>query len=138
MTLSLKVLTIGTFDLFHIGHLRLLKRCTQFGEVVVGVNSDDFVLSDKGKPPVMSEKERTTMIEELGYEAVVNHSAGKALIEKVSPSLLVIGSDWAQRDYLTQIGVTQQWLDDNNIMLMYVPYTMGISSTEIKRRLLQQ
>jgi glycerol-3-phosphate cytidylyltransferase-like family protein len=56
-------------------------------------------------------------------------------IDLVKPDLIVIGSDWARRDYYTQMGFTQDWLDERGIGLVYIPYTAGISSTEIKARL---
>jgi glycerol-3-phosphate cytidylyltransferase len=58
-------------------------------------------------------------------------------IEAVQPDLIVIGSDWARRDYYKQMGFTQDWLDERGIGLCYIPYTHGISSTEIKQRLLR-
>jgi glycerol-3-phosphate cytidylyltransferase len=58
-------------------------------------------------------------------------------IEAVSPDLIVIGSDWARRDYYSQMGFTQDWLDERGIGLAYIPYTDGISSTAIKARLVR-
>ena len=56
-------------------------------------------------------------------------------IDLVKPDLIVIGSDWARRDYYAQMGFTQDWLDERGIGLAYIPYTAGISSTDIKGRL---
>jgi len=70
----------------------------------------------------------------LGYRTVKNESAGRELIELEKPDFLVIGSDWAVKDYYAQIDVTQDYLDENDITMVYVPYTRGISSTELKRR----
>lgn len=56
-------------------------------------------------------------------------------IDFASPDLVVIGSDWAMRDYYTQMGFDQAWLDARGIGLCYVPYTKGISTTDIKARL---
>jgi glycerol-3-phosphate cytidylyltransferase len=69
---------------------------------------------------------------------VVPNSGGadsKPTIDLVEPDLIVIGSDWARRYYHKQMGFTQDWLDERGIGLMYLPYTTGISSTEIKQRL---
>jgi glycerol-3-phosphate cytidylyltransferase len=132
----MKALTIGTFDCLHYGHLHLLMRCGDLAdEVVVGVNSDRFVMSYKQTPPLFSEIERIYALETLGYEVELNTSSGRELIESVEPDLLVIGSDWARKDYLAQIGVTQDWLDERSIIVAYVPYTRGISTTLIKERL---
>lgn len=131
-----RILTIGTFDLFHAGHLNLLKKCTQITpNVIVGVNSDEFVKKYKGKP-VMTQDERKGIIRDLGYTAHINKTKGAELIEVIRPEILAIGSDWARKDYLKQIGVTQDQLDEWGVSVIYIPYYKGISSTEIKRRVL--
>lgn len=58
-----------------------------------------------------------------------------ATVEAAKPDYLVIGSDWALRDYYAQMGFTQDWLDDRAISLVYVPYTRGVSTTEIRGRI---
>lgn len=132
----MRILTIGTFDLTHWGHVQFLKRCALFGEVMVGVNSDAFVKTFK-RAPIMSEMERVHAITELGYEVLLNETSGRELIEDFQPDILIVGSDWARKNYLQQIGVDQDWLDNRNIILAYVPYTqtLPISSTEIRRRI---
>ena len=59
----------------------------------------------------------------------------KISIEQVKPDYIVIGSDWAKKDYYTQMGFDQDWLDQRGIGLIYVPYTKEISSTKIKGRM---
>jgi len=59
----------------------------------------------------------------------------KPLIDEVMPDLLVIGSDWMGRDYLKQINVTREYLEKRNIALVFLPYTVGVSSTAIRARL---
>lgn len=128
------VLTIGSFDTFHWGHVEFLKKCSELGDsVIVGVNSDKFITKFKN-PPVLTLAERLYTIQSIGYKAVPNNSSGRKLISKYAPCVLVIGSDWARKDYLKQIDVTQDWLDDHGVILAYVPYTKGISSTELKKR----
>jgi glycerol-3-phosphate cytidylyltransferase len=71
-------------------------------------------------------------------DAVVPNVGGldsRISIELVEPDLIVIGSDWARRDYYKQMMFDQDWLDDRGIGLCYIPYTKGISSTEIKKRM---
>lgn len=133
---SNSVLTIGTFDLCHWGHVEFLKRCASLGDLIVGVNTDDFAGTFKPKP-IMNQMERWHALNTVGYECLFNYTAGKELIEFVEPDVLVVGSDWARKDYLKQIDVTQDWLDERHIILAYVPYiqTMPISSTELKRRI---
>jgi glycerol-3-phosphate cytidylyltransferase len=131
-----RVLTIGTFDLLHFGHVAFLQQCASLGsELIVGVNSDSFAASFKRKP-VMTQDERMYAVGQLGYRAVLNTSAGRELIEKVQPRVLAEGSDWAQKDWFAQIDVTQDWLDEQRIIVAWVPYVWDfpISTTEIISR----
>ncbi len=127
------------FDLFHRGHAEFLKRCARFGEVVVSLNTDEFIQSYKGKPPIISYEDRKAVLEACVWvDAVIPNICGadsKPSILQVNPDIIAIGSDWAKKDYYKQMQFTQDWLDENDIMLLYIPYTEGISSTEIKRRL---
>jgi cytidyltransferase-like protein len=129
-----EVLTIGTFDSPHAGHAHLFKFCEQLGEVTVGVNSDEFVKKYKGNETLYTYEERADIIRRLGYNVVKNVSSGLQLIDEVNPDFLVIGSDWLRKDYLGQIAVTPDFLDERGISLVYTPYFKGISTSDIKRR----
>ena len=137
------VYTGGTFDLFHSGHVNLLNRCKEiageYGSVVVSLNTDEFIEKYKGRPPVCSTDERMAVLEACRYvDHVVLNVGGtdaKIAIEIVKPDYIVIGSDWAKKDYYAQMGFTQDWLDERSIGLVYVPYTKTISSTDIKGRM---
>jgi glycerol-3-phosphate cytidylyltransferase len=141
--MGLRVYTGGSFDLFHSGHVRFLERCKELagpdGEVVVSLNTDEFIKAYKGKGLVMTYAERKTVIEGCRWVDRVVANVGGAdstiAIDYVQPDLIVIGSDWARRDYYTQMGFDQDWLDERGIGLCYIPYTQGISSTDIKTRL---
>lgn len=137
--MGLIVYTGGTFDLFHAGHVAFLKRCYEIGSVVVSLNTDEFIEAYKGKAPAISYKDREKVLRACRYVAEVIPNDGgvdsTGAIEFVSPDIVAIGSDWARKDYYKQMGFTQDWLDERNISLIYIPYTQGISSTEIKRRL---
>jgi glycerol-3-phosphate cytidylyltransferase len=137
------VYTGGTFDLFHSGHIRFLKACRRLagddGRVFVSLNTDAFIQAYKGKPPIMSYNERAEILLGCKYvDRVVPNLAGadsKPAITDVMPDFIVIGDDWARRDYYAQMQFTQAWLDDLEIQLVYVPYTQGISTTELKQRI---
>lgn len=137
--MGLTVYTGGTFDLVHAGHANFLRRCAELGSVTVALNTDEFIAAYKGKPPVMSYKEREAVLLAMRWvDRVIPNFAGadsKPAIELVSPDLIVIGSDWARRDYYKQMQFSQDWLDERSIGLVYIPYTQGISTTEIKKRL---
>jgi cytidyltransferase-like protein len=133
-----RVLTAGTFDLFHAGHVEFLRRCAWLGQVTVAVNTDWFVRYYKKQDPVISYEGRARVVEACGYVSrVISQPAVKLgpLIDRVKPDFLAIGSDWATRDYYSQIGVTQDWLDERGIILVYIPYTQGVSSSGIRERL---
>jgi cytidyltransferase-like protein len=137
--MSQVVYTGGTFDLFHKGHLEFLRRCSELGKVTVALNTDEFILSYKGSTPIMTFDEREAVL--LGCKFVENvipnsgNEDSKPSITLVKPSLIVIGSDWARKDYYKQMQFTQDWLDERGIGLCYIPYTQGISTTELKRRI---
>lgn len=131
----MNVLTIGTFDVPHLGHAVFLQRAARYGDLTVGVNSDGFVEAYKGRRPVFSFGERVALIDKLGYKVAGNDGAGFALVEMVNPDVLVIGSDWLGRDYLSQIGMSIDELARLDIDLVFVPYTAEISTSKIMVRL---
>lgn len=137
--MGLMVYTGGTFDLVHSGHIAFLKRCADFGDVTVALNTDEFIEEYKGKPPVMSYAEREAVLLGCKYvSAVIPNFGGsdsRPVIDFVQPDLIVIGSDWARKDYYTQMAFDQNWLDKRGIGLCYIPYTPNISTTAIKERM---
>jgi glycerol-3-phosphate cytidylyltransferase len=138
--MGLRLYTGGTFDLFHAGHVKFLKRCSEIAdEVIVSLNTDEFISAYKGKPPIINYMDRKDVLLSCKYvDRVIPNMGGadsKQAIEYAQPNIVAIGSDWARRDYYQQMQFSQDWLDANNISLIYIPYTSGISSTEIKKRL---
>ena len=137
--MGLSVYTGGTFDLFHAGHVEFLRRCAELGSVTVSLNEDEFIEKYKGKRPVISYQERKDVL--LGcrwVDRVIPNVGGvdsRIAIIFSNPDLVVIGSDWARKDYYAQMGFDQDWLDERGIGLVYIPYTQGFSSTAIKERL---
>lgn len=132
--------TGGTFDLFHYGHMNFLKKCRAISDkVVVSLNTDEFIKDYKGSPPIMTYKERELSLKMCQYvdEVVPNigNQDSKITIMTVNPQIIAIGDDWAHKDYYKQMQFTQDWLDERDIVLVYIPYTKGISTTEIKARL---
>lgn len=134
------VYTGGTFDLFHAGHVNFLRQCAKLGRVVVSLNPDWFIEKYKGKAPIIPYHDRKAVLEACKYVyEVIENSGGddsKPAIEKAQPDFIVVGSDWAAKDYCSQMKFTKEWLYEHNIVLLYVSYTEGISTTEIKKRIL--
>lgn len=137
------VYTGGTFDLFHSGHVNLLKRCKEIagpeGTVIASLNTDDFIWQFKNKRPICSEDERAEVLLSCRYvDRVVMNVGGadsRIAIDMVKPDYIVVGSDWAEKDYYSQMSFDQKWLDERGIGLVYVPYTKTISSSAIRGRM---
>lgn len=137
------VYTGGTFDLFHLGHVRLLAKCRELagpdGLVVVSLNEDEFIKSFKNQSPVCTYDERYEVVAACKYvNRVIPNFGGadsKPAILAVNPQIIAIGSDWAPpRDYHAQMGFTPEWLDEQGIKLMFIDYTQGISTTNLRSR----
>ena len=120
------VLTYGTFDLFHLGHVRLLKRLKNMGDrLVVGCSTDEFNKS-KGKNSIFSYEERAEILQACRYVDTVfpenTWSQKEDDIRKYKASLFVMGDDWAGKfDHLSDL-----------TEVFYTPRTEGISTTDIK------
>ncbi len=140
------ILTMGSFDLMHTGHIELFEACRRIvgpdGHVVASVNTSDFIASFKPKPPVQTTEERTSVVGAVRYvdEVVTlgSHDA-KPLIEQVKPDFIIIGSDWALprpdgATYLDQLRVTPEWLRERRIILLF-QFREGLySTTQLKER----
>lgn len=139
------VLTIGTFDLLHVGHLELLRECRRMagisGTVVAAVNRDEFVERYKGRAPVQSLADRLEAVRACRFvdAAVVNvgDEDSRPVIEVVAPACLAIGSDWLddqhdERRYFEQLGVTADWMHERKLWVEYIRRTRGTSTTALR------
>ncbi len=132
--------TVGAFDLFHIGHLNLLKRAKEYCDfLIVGVNTDAFVLQYKNIVPVIAFEERITIIKSIRYVdlAVSQDSAeeGKLTVwRKYQYEVLITGDDWKGTEVWSRIETLLQPL---GVDILYLPYTHGVS-TSIIRKLLEK
>lgn len=125
--MSRTVLTYGTFDLFHIGHLNILKRLKEQGDhLIVGVSTDEFN-AIKGKKPIVPFDQRVEIVRSICYvdEAIPeNDWAQKRLdIAKYNVDVFGIGDDW--RGSFDDL--------EDKVDVIYLPRTSGISTTEMKR-----
>lgn len=138
------VMTIGTFDCIHVGHLELLAECRRLagasGRVVVSVNDDAFVERFKGRRTVNPQDHRMAMLRALrDVDHVVANTGGEHAsftIDRVGPDVLAVGDDWQGKDYVEgQLRISQSWLDSRGIRLVYVSRTTGESTTAIRERM---
>lgn len=139
-----RVMTLGTFDLPHPGHIALFRECRKLagegGKVIVAVNRDQFVEQFKGRTPVMSFEERFEVISAIKYvdDVVDNNGTDQSgLIELMGPDWLAIGVDWAARDYYGQLGISAEWLATRRISLAYLAHEMSatVSTTKLRDRM---
>lgn len=127
------VLSVGTWDVPHMGHAIFLQNAAKLGTLVVGINSDKYIEQYKGKKPVFDLTERSSLVKMLDCVAGVvinNQDSLRPLLEEVKPDFLVIGSDWGDR-YFEQIKLTKDELKELGVQLVYLPYTKEISTTAI-------
>lgn len=132
------VYVIGVFDLFHTGHVELLRRAKELGDkLIVAINSDEMVASYKRKP-FLNEADRMAVVEATKYvdEAfIINEYDNKEFIKKYKITKIVHGDDWEESSYMEQIRVTPEFLKENNCELVLLPYTQGISTSELIKRI---
>lgn len=124
-----RVITYGTYDLLHWGHIRLLKRARELGDyLIVGLSTDEFN-AIKGKAAYHPYEERKMMLEAIRYVDLVipenNWEQKRDDIRKYEADIFVMGDDWQGKfDDLKDIAE-----------VVYLPRTEGISTTKIKQDL---
>ncbi|WP_336270555.1 adenylyltransferase/cytidyltransferase family protein [Vreelandella arctica] len=130
------VYTGGTWDLFHAGHLNVLKKARDFGDyVVVGVSTDDLVSSYKNHPPVLNWQQRSSIIKELKCVDEVVPQERLFDIDQfmdLGCDVFIVGDDWKGKEGSVS---NLKWLKDNGY-LRYVEYTPGLSSSLIKEKIM--
>ena len=122
----MRVITFGTFDIFHVGHVNIIERAKLHGDhLIVGVSSDQLNISKKGRPPVYSEDDRQHIIrsmrcvDEVFLEESLELKA--EYIKYYNADILVMGDDWQGKfDHLSDI-----------CQVIYLPRTPSVSTTEI-------
>lgn len=126
----MRVITFGTFDLFHIGHVQILERASALGtHLIVGVSTDALNISKKDKAPVYPQEDRIAIVgalrcvNETFYEESLELK--RAYINEAKADILVMGDDWRGRfDEFRDI-----------CEVRYLPRTEGISTSMIRARL---
>tara|TARA_Y100000741_G_scaffold307083_1_gene249754 strand:+ start:207 stop:629 length:423 start_codon:yes stop_codon:yes gene_type:complete len=127
--------TTGVFDLFHIGHLNILKNAKSMcDELIVGVTTDKLV-SYKNKKSVIPFKERIKIIDSIKYvdKAVPQKNMNKiSAWEEYKFNKMFVGDDWKGTDKWDELEIKFKKL---NVKIIYFPYTKGTSSTLINNTL---
>lgn len=133
-----KVITFGTFDLFHIGHLRILERAKKYGDyLIVGISSDKLNWEKKKKNPIFSCQERLEIIaslkcvDEVFIEEVIDK---KEYCKKYNVDIFVIGNDWEGRPCGKENKTFDEQLE-GICSVIYLERTENISTTEIVEKI---
>lgn len=130
--------TTGVYDMFHVGHLNILRRAKEMCDyLIVGVTTDELCYKRKQKYPIISEQDRMAIVEAIRY---VDKVVPQADMEKIRPviefgaDVVFVGSDWKgtdawnqyEKDFAT-VGCTVEYLD----------HTDGISSSILREKILK-
>lgn len=121
----------GAFDLFHIGHARLLKRARErCDHLTVAVTDEDYIVRFKGRPPIIPLEQRLEIVAACKYVDAVTVQTDtlgkKPILEEFGIDVIFVGDDWTPETFDGEgLGVP----------VIYLPRTQGISSTDIRRRL---
>lgn len=128
--------TSGVYDMFHIGHLNLLKRAKeQCDYLVVGVTTDELAMY-KNKKPIIPYAERAEIISSIKYvdEVVPQENMDKlSACKKYGAEVIFVGDDWKGTEKWNQI---EKDLETIGAVVVYFPYTQGTSSTILREKLL--
>ena len=128
--------TTGVFDMFHIGHLNILRRAKELCEcLIVGVTTDELCFMRKNKYPLINQQDRMEIVRAIRYvdEVVFQESMDKlSAVKEYGCNVVFVGSDWkgtaAWNEYEKQFATC-------GCDVVYLDYTDGISSTIIKEKL---
>jgi glycerol-3-phosphate cytidylyltransferase len=127
--------TTGVFDLFHVGHVNLLRNAASLcDKLIVGVSSDKLV-TYKGKSPVIGFEDRVEVVRACRYVDLVVPQVDMDKLDALGRykfNIMFVGDDWYQTEKWQDIEVA---LEENGVTLIYFPYTKSVSSTLINQTL---
>lgn len=132
-----RVFTSGSFDLFHVGHLNILERSAALGdELIVGVSTDELIQYYKGMPPVIPFEQRIRIVSSIKCVTKVVKQVKLTEVAQLQGEeidIVTIGDDWENK-YLEGL----EWMKQQpEKKVVYFPYTPGISTTGIKKRIIE-
>lgn len=126
-----KIITYGTFDLLHYGHINLLRRAKAMGDyLIVGLSTDEFNWDEKRKKCYFSYEKRKSLLEAIRYVDLVipesNWDQKKDDVHEFKVDTFVMGDDWKGKF---------DFLKDEGVEVVYLPRTKEISTSQIKKDL---
>lgn len=128
--------TTGVYDMFHIGHLNILRRAKeQCDFLIVGVSTDELVQRDKNKTPIIPFEERCKIVEAIKYvdKVVPQNDKNKfAAWEKLQFNKMFVGSDWQGTETWKKF---EEQFAPIGVEIVYLTHTDGISSTILREKI---
>lgn len=128
--------TTGVFDMFHVGHLNILRRAKeQCDYLIVGVSTDELVKNYKNKTPIIPFEERKAILEAIKYvdKVIPQENRDKySAYEKYKFNVMFVGDDWKGNSFFEEV---ERSFKDVGVEVVYFPYTKGTSSTILKEKL---
>lgn len=133
---KVRVFTSGSFDLFHIGHLNILEKSAALGdELIVGVSTDELIEKYKGMRPIIPFEQRFRIVSSIKCVTKVVKQVKLteiAQLQREQIDIVTIGDDWKGK-YLEGL----EWMKSQlGKQVVYFPYTPGVSTTTIKRKII--
>jgi glycerol-3-phosphate cytidylyltransferase len=132
--------TTGTFDLFHIGHLNILKKAKILCDIlIVGVTSDEKVIKQKNKKPIINENDRIEIVSSIKYvDIALLHTDNNKFeaYKKYKFDVVFIGSDYYDHPEYKDLEEKSLELLGKKVDVIYFPYTEKISTTKITKKIL--
>lgn len=128
--------TAGVFDLFHVGHLNILKKAKEQCEyLIVAVSTDELVMEYKNKVPVIPHDQRSAIVESIRYVDRVVDQANRdkfAAWERYKFDAMFVGDDWKGNSLFVEM---EKRFNQVGVEIVYIPYTQGVSSTMVKQKI---
>jgi glycerol-3-phosphate cytidylyltransferase len=128
--------TTGVFDLFHVGHLNILRRAKEQCEfLIVGVSTDELVMEYKNKKPVIPYVDRAEIIEGIKYVDMVVPQVNRdkfSAWENLKFDAMFVGDDWKGSPLFSEV---EKRFKQVGVEIVYFPYTKGVSTTELKHQI---
>jgi glycerol-3-phosphate cytidylyltransferase len=128
--------TTGVFDLFHVGHLNILRKAKEQCEfLIVGVSTDELVMEYKNKMPVIPYADRAEIIEGIKYVDMVVPQVNRdkfSAWENLKFDAMFVGDDWKGSPLFSEV---ERKFKRVGVEIVYFPYTKGVSTTELKHKI---
>lgn len=128
--------TTGVYDMFHIGHLNILRRAKeQCDYLIVGVTTDELCFKRKQKYPIINERDRMEIVEAIRYvDKVVSQSDMEKIrpVKELGVNVVFVGSDWKGTEAWNQY---EKDFAEVECKVVYLDHTDGISSTLLREKI---